>query len=156
MRKPHQVAVGAGRIDDDKIEGPLDRAHGIHELLELGRFVVGDLHGLAELDAVMHGKFEVEAGTAGPGAAVVDVTGEALLPAVEIDGGDALASLQQGDGDMQGGGGFARTALLIAQHNDMGRAQLSLSCLHQHVSSPSISSNYVRPRSSKLRGSDVE
>jgi hypothetical protein len=120
MSKPHQVAIGAGRVDDDEIEGPLDCAHGIHELLELGRFVVGDLHGLAKLDAVMHGEFEIEAGTAGPGAPIADVTGETLLPAVEIDRGNPLAGLQQGDGNMQRGGGFAGTAFLIAQHDDMG------------------------------------
>jgi len=33
-------------------------------LLELGIFIVGDLHGLAEPDAAMHGDFEIEAGTA--------------------------------------------------------------------------------------------
>ena len=54
----------------------------------------------------MHGDFEIEAGAARPGAAVADVAGEALLAAVEIDGGDALAGFHQGDSDMQGGGGF--------------------------------------------------
>ena len=114
----------------------LDRADRVHELLEFGDFVVGDLHGLAELDAAMHREFEIEAGAARPGAAVVDVTGEALLAAIEIDGGDALAGFHQGNGNMQGGGGFARTALLVAQHNDMSRARLPLTSLHQHVSIP--------------------
>ena len=113
--------------------------------------VVGDLHGLAELDAAMHRDFEIEAGAARPGAPVVDVTGETLLAAIEIDGGDALAGLHQGDGNMQGGGGFTRTALLVAQHNDVRRAGLSLTSLHQHVSTPAISSNYARPRSSEMR-----
>ena len=54
----------------------------------------------------MHGNFEIETGAARPGAAVADVTGEALLAAIEIDGGDALAGLHQRDGNMQGGGGF--------------------------------------------------
>src|ERR1019366_3163325 len=71
-----------------------------------------------------------------PGASVVDVAGEALLAAIEIDGGDALAGLHQGDGDMQGGGGFTGTALLIAQHNDMSRARLPLPSLHQHFANP--------------------
>ena len=136
VRQPHQVAVGTRGIDHDEIEGPLDRAHRVHELLEFGGFIVGDLHGLAELDAAMHGNFEIEAGAARPGAAVVDVTGETLLAAIEIDGGDALAGFHQGDRDMQGGGGFARTALLIAQHNDVRRAGLPLTSLHQHALIP--------------------
>ena len=152
MRQPHQVAVGAGRIDDDEIEGALDRADRFHELLEFGVFVVGDLHRLAELDAAMHRDFEVETGAARPGAAVVDVAGKALLAAIEIDGGDALAGLHQGDGDMQRGGGFARPALLVAQHDHMRRAGLSLTSLHQHDFNPrTISSNHARLRSSEMR-----
>ena len=37
----------------------------------------------------------------GPGAAVLDVVGEAFLAGVEVDGGDALPDLHQGDGDVQ-------------------------------------------------------
>ena len=84
----------------------------------------------------MYRQFEIEAGAARPGASVVDITGEALLAAIEIDGGDALAGFHQGNRDMQGGSGFPRTALLIAQHNYMSRARLPLTGLHQHVSTP--------------------
>jgi hypothetical protein len=59
-----------------------------------------------------------------------------LLAAVEIDGGDALAGFHQRNGDMQGGGGFSRTTLLVSQHNDVRRARLPLTGLQQHVSSP--------------------
>jgi len=86
----------------------LSRAHRIHELLKFGRLVVGDLHGVAMLDAAMHRECEVETGAACPGASVVDVTGKALLVAIEIDGRDPLARLHQGNGDVQGYGGFAR------------------------------------------------
>ena len=133
MRQTHQIAVGPRRIDDDEIECPLHRADGVHELKKLRRFIVGDLHGVAKLDAAMHRKFEVEPGTARPGAAIGDVAGKTLLAAIEVDGCDALAGLEQRNGDMQGGGGFPRTALLIAQHNHMRRARLPLTCLHQHV-----------------------
>ena len=136
MRQPHQIGVGTRRIDDDEIEGTLDRADRFHELLELGVFIVGDLHRLAELDAEMHGNFEIETGTARPGAAVADVAGETLLAAVEIDGGDALTGFHQGDSDVQGGGGFSRTALLVAQHDDVRRAGLTLTSLNQHYSTP--------------------
>ena len=60
MRQPHQVAVGTRRIDHDEIETPFHRAHRLDELLQLRSFVLGDLHGLADLDASMHGNFEVE------------------------------------------------------------------------------------------------
>ena len=105
-------------------------------MLELGGFVVGDLHGFAELDAAMHRKFEIEPGATGPGAPVVDVAGKTLLAAIEINGGDALACFQQGHGNVQGGGGFPRTALLVAQHNDMRGARLPLTRLHQHDLDP--------------------
>jgi len=61
----------------------------------------------------MNRNFEIEAGAPRPGPPVVDVAGEALLPAIEIDGGDPLARLHQGDGNVQSGGGFTRTALLV-------------------------------------------
>jgi len=56
-----------------------------------------------------------------------------LLAAIEVNGGDALAGLQQGNGDMQGRGGFARAAFFVAQHNDMSRARLTLTSLEQHA-----------------------
>jgi hypothetical protein len=59
-----------------------------------------------------------------------------LLAAIEVDGGDALSRLHQGNSDMQGGGGFTRTTLLVSKHNDMGGARLPLTSLHQHVSTP--------------------
>src|SRR5882724_3726922 len=122
MRKAHQIAVGSRRIDHDEVERPFDDADGIHELLELGVLVLRDLHGLAELDAAMDRQFERKTGAARPDAAIADITGEALLPAIEIDGGDALTSFHQGNGDVQRGGRFARTALLVAQHDDVSRA----------------------------------
>ena len=61
---------------------------------------------------------------------------ETLLAAVQIDGRDALAGLHQGNSDVQGGGGFARSALLVAQHNDVRRARLPLTGLQQHDRAP--------------------
>src|SRR4029077_15202910 len=87
-----------------------------------------------------------------PSAAIIDVTGETLLAAIEIDRGDALAGFQQSDRDVEGGGGFARATLLVPQYNDMSRGGLALTCPHQHCSSPlSASSNYTRLRSREMR-----
>src|SRR6266852_7883022 len=99
----------------------------------------------------MHWKLQIEASATRPGATVVDVTGETLLATIEIDGGDTLACLQQGHGDVQGGGGFTRTALLVAQHNDMCGARLPLTRLHQHDLTPANIFNDARPRSSEMR-----
>jgi hypothetical protein len=79
VRQTHQITVRPRGIDNDEIECPLDRADGVHKLLEFGTFVVGDLHGVAKLDAAMHREFQIEAAAARPGTSVVDVTGEALL-----------------------------------------------------------------------------
>ena len=77
-------------------------------------------------DAIVRRQFELEARVLGPGAAVLDVMGEAFLPRVEIDGGDALAGLQQRDRDMHRGGRFAGAALLVAEHDDMAECGSSL------------------------------
>src|SRR4029450_130629 len=77
-----------------------------------------------------------ETGAARPRAPVGDVAGETLLAAVEIDGGDALPGLQQGNSNMQGGRGFSGSALLVAEHDDVRRTELTLTRLNQHDSTP--------------------
>jgi hypothetical protein len=100
MRQTHQVGVGPRGIDDDEIECSLHCADGVHELHQFRRFIIQNLHGLAKLDSAVNRELEVEAGAARPGASVVDVTGEALLATIKVDGSDALAGLQQRNGDM--------------------------------------------------------
>ena len=123
VRQPHQIAVVAGRIDDDEIMGVLDRVDGGGEVVELGRLVVGDERAIRARDAIMRRHFELEAGVLGPGAAVVDVVREALLARVEIDGGDALAGFQQRDRDMHRDRGLARAAFFVAEYDAIGRAR---------------------------------
>src|SRR4029077_14716110 len=65
-------------------------------------------------------------------APVLDVMREGLLPAVEIDGGDALSGLEQRDRDMHGGGRLARPALFVAQHDYVRGARYATGCLEQH------------------------
>src|SRR5262249_32534086 len=83
-----------------------------------------------------HRDLQIEPCTAAPGGAIVDVTGEALLAAIEVDGGHPLTGLQQGNSNVQGGRGLARPALLVAQHDHVGRSGLSLTRLHKHRSTP--------------------
>src|ERR1700682_2641018 len=130
MRQPHQIGVRARRVDDDEIEAALDRADRFHELEKFGIFIVRDLHRLTELDAEMDGEFETQTGAARPGLPIRDVAGKTLLAAIEIDGGDALTGFHQGNSDMQSGGGFSRTALLVAEHDYMRRAGLTLTSLN--------------------------
>src|SRR5258705_8630982 len=58
---------------------------------------------------------------AGPGAPVLDVVGEGPLPAVEIDGGQALAAFHQRHGNIYCDRGFSGAPLLVSDHDDMGQ-----------------------------------
>src|SRR5690606_775622 len=51
--------------------------------------------------------------------AVFQIPGEAALPPVDVDRADAKASVKKGNGNMDGGGRFARPALFIAQYDNM-------------------------------------
>jgi hypothetical protein len=59
--------------------------------------------------------------TARPGTTVVEVTGKALLPAIEIDSGNAPTGFHQGNGNINGGGGFSRSTFLTSKHDDVRR-----------------------------------
>ena len=71
-------------------------------------------------DAVVRGQFEIEPGVLGPGVAVLEIMGEAFLPRVEVDRGDALPDLQQRERDMHRDRGFARPTLFVAEDNTKG------------------------------------
>ena len=93
MREPHQVGVGARRIDHDEVVDVLDRVDRLGEAGELGRLVLVEPRACRRARCRnATGSFEVEPGARRPGAAVLDVMGEALLAGVEIDGGDPLAA----------------------------------------------------------------
>src|SRR5262245_50975932 len=112
MSEPHQKSSVAGRIDHQKVIAALDRADGGGEVGDLRRLVGFDRAALGALDAVMRRQLELNTcapgpqiklniWARGPGAAVLDVMGEGFLPAVKIDGGNALASLEQRHRDVQ-------------------------------------------------------
>ena len=84
----------------------------------------------------MPGMFELDAGARRPIAAVFDIMGEAALARVEIDRGDALAGLQQRDGDMHRRGRFSGSAFFVAKDDDMRRERLADIRLHQHGTQP--------------------
>src|SRR6202158_3499566 len=65
----------------------------------------------------MRRQLQLDAGTFRPSAPVPEVMGEALLTAVEVDAGDALAGLHQSDDDVHRGGRLARASFLVPQHD---------------------------------------
>src|ERR1044072_4243279 len=99
----------------------LDRVDRRREAAELGCLVLVHAHALGAGDGEMIRHFERGAGPARGVAAVLDVMREGLLPAVEVDRGDALAGLEQRDRDMHRGCGFARAARLGAGRASMWR-----------------------------------
>jgi len=105
MGEPHQIGVVAGRIDHNDVVRMLDGAYSLGEAGELLRLVCFEGGRLAALHAVVRRQLECNA--RGPGAAVLNVVGEALLAAVEIDRGDALAGLELRHRDVQRGRGLA-------------------------------------------------
>src|SRR5690606_754464 len=54
-----------------------------------------------------------------PGLAVFHIAGERALPAIQIDGANTETFPQQKGNEMHGGGGLARPALFISEHNYM-------------------------------------
>src|SRR5262249_14993617 len=117
MREPRQVAVGAGRVDHYEVVGVLDAGYRVGEAAELDRLVFLDLRPVATFDAIVDRQFEIEVRVARPGAAVLDVVGEALLARIKVDGGDALAGLHQRHRDVHGGGRLSRSALLVTEND---------------------------------------
>jgi hypothetical protein len=140
MRQPRQVGVGSRRVDDDKIVGLLDRRDRIGELGGFDRLVVIELKCRSARDTGVGRDFQIEARALDPIAPKLDVTGEALLARVEIDGGDALPDIHQGDRDMHRQGRFAGSPFFIAEHDHVRgyRPQRISGCGHDATSLTSL------------------
>jgi hypothetical protein len=80
----------------------------------------------------MHRHFKIDARAFGPGAAIVEVMREALLPRVEIDRSDALTGFHQRNGDVQCGCGFSGAALFVAKNDNVRGVFVFLDRLDQH------------------------
>ncbi len=93
MGEPHQIGIGPGRIDDDKIMGLLDCADRVGERAEFLRLDFVEAKAKAARHAKMPRMIELDAGAVRPAAAVLDVMREALLARIEIDGRYALTGL---------------------------------------------------------------
>ena len=102
----------------------------LREVGELLRLVGFERIALGPRHAIMRRQIELDARALAPGAAVFDVMRETFLPAVEIDGRDALAGLEQRDRDVQRGGGFTRPAFLVAENNHVSGLTRLLDRLH--------------------------
>ena len=135
VSEPHQVAVVGRGIDHDEVVAVLDRSDRFGKAGELGDLVLLDLRALAAGHMIVRRQLELDFPTGRPAAPVFDVMGEGLLPAVEIDGGDALTGLEQGDRNVHRRGRFSRAALLVAEHDDV-RGLRYYGRLEQHNASP--------------------
>ena len=96
----------------------------------------------------MRRQFEINMAPASRSAPVLDVVGEGPLPAVEIDGSQALAAFHQRIGNMDRDRGFSGTSLLVSDHDDMWQtARFHRSVQHGCASKQSASWSQLPPLS---------
>lgn len=103
VRQPRQKRVLARRIDDYSVVAVGEPGDGVGKLRVRGDLVLG-ARNVQLLEADMGGRGRLLAALACPGEPILDIAGEAALPAIEVDGGYASAGLQQRAGDMDGDG----------------------------------------------------
>src|SRR5262249_36413448 len=89
--EPREIAIRPRRIDHDKVVRPLDRGNRVGKAGEFDCLVFIEPERRPARDAKVRRQPEVEPRLRGPGTAVLDVVGEALLPWVEGEGGGPLA-----------------------------------------------------------------
>src|SRR2546430_16550381 len=100
--------------------------HGGNRPLELGEFggLVFFHSGAFDAgDAEVRRQGEIGMAPQGAAAPALEKVGEGSLPAVEVDRYNALAGLQQRNGDVYRDRGFSRTALLVSDHDHVRRGQ---------------------------------
>src|SRR6478752_2595731 len=85
----------------------LDGCDGLAEVGELGGLVLVHPGAFGVRNGEMRWQLEIDMAPAGPGAPVLHVMGEGPLPAVEIDGSQALAAFHQRHGNMYCDRGFS-------------------------------------------------
>ena len=84
----------------------LRRGNGSLEIGELGSLVFLHHGAFDACDAEVRRQLQIGLAPPRPTAPALDVVGEGPLPAVEVDGCDALAGLQQRNGDVHRDCGF--------------------------------------------------
>src|SRR3954447_16597279 len=102
MREAAQRAVMPGRIDDDKAVPFRQRIDGVGESRAPFALAAG-----GGIETQMLRDIELAPNAPAPRLPVFDVMGQASLPGIEIDRGDGLARLHEGDSNVHGDGGFA-------------------------------------------------
>jgi hypothetical protein len=93
------------------------------EIGELGNLVFVNLGAFGASNAEMDRQLEIGMGPLGPGMTVRSVVSEALLPAVEVDCGNALAGFHQRNRDMHRDRGFPRASLFVSHHDHVWRGR---------------------------------
>ena len=88
--------------------------------------------------------FQIETIAFAPHVTILDVVGETFLPRVDIDGGNALASLHQGYSEMDSNRGFTRATLFIADHDNICRHAGSLGRLGRQMAPQHVHDKHPR------------
>src|SRR4051794_3482410 len=117
MRKPHQVAVMRGCIDQYKIMTMLDRSHSALEITDFNRFVGIGFVACTAIDDEMRRQLEAAPGATPPSAPVLDVMTKRPLTVIQINGGEPLTGLHKRNGDMHRDRAFSRTSLLVSNND---------------------------------------
>jgi len=103
----------------DEVVAMLDCGDGLVEIDELGGLVVIHPGAFGVFNRQVRWQFEIKIVPASRGAPILDIVGEGPLPAVEIDGSQALAAFHQRHGNMHCDRGFSGAPLLVSDHDDM-------------------------------------
>ena len=103
----------------------LDGCDSLAEVGELGGLFLVPPGAFGVRNGEMRWQLEIDMAPAGPSAPVLHVMGEGPLPAVEIDGSQALAAFHQRHGNMHCDRGFSGAPLLVSDHDDMGQTMRS-------------------------------
>ena len=120
MSQPRQIGIRARAVDNDKIIAGAQMGHGGNKLLLLGALAQGKVIIIKFFQRIMFRHRNRT--TANPNFPVFDIARERALANIQIHCADAKTLIQQSCRHMHGGGGFARSALFIADHNNMRTA----------------------------------
>jgi tripartite ATP-independent transporter DctM subunit len=122
MRHQAQMMGTAGRVDHDHVVVALQLPHRMDEARQkLGVVVIGT-GPIRTDDRHVPGQPQREVLALRPVVTVLDVARQRLLLEIEIEGGDALSSLEQRHHDMHRNRRLAGAALVVADHDHMRTA----------------------------------
>src|SRR5262249_14917421 len=97
-----------GGMEDQKIKGLLTPGKSCVEFRKFEGLILVNSNPLGPPDRELVRYLESQPGTPSPGTAVLNVVGEGLLPAVEVNRGNPLAGFHQRDSEVRCNRGLTR------------------------------------------------